>query len=85
MKTTRYLKTLADKGDADALFRLGYRLAFGRKRPRPTQWQNVFPLWEQSAQAGNDRAMFYVGTCHEHGYGMPQDLASALYWYEKAA
>ena len=34
--TTRFLEQLAEDGDIGAMFRLGYRLAYGRNRPRPT-------------------------------------------------
>ncbi len=85
METTQALHKRAAGGDADALFRLGYRLAFGRTRPRPTDWTAVYPLWAQAANAGHLRALFYVGVCHEHGRGTPPDLPEALRWYEKAA
>jgi hypothetical protein len=35
METTRVLQKRAEQGEIDALFRLGYRLAYGRSRPRP--------------------------------------------------
>ncbi len=85
METTKYLKRQAEQGDADALFYLGHRLAFGRSRPRPTDWAAVLELWEHAARLGHDRAMFYLGVCYEHGNGVPQDLTTALSWYEKAA
>jgi hypothetical protein len=85
METTGLLKQRAEQGDPDALFRLGYRLAFGRSRIRPTQWAAVFPLWEQAARAGYGRAMFYLGACHEHGYGTAKDLTQATHWYKMAA
>lgn len=85
METTKFLKQQAGLGDADALFRLGHRLAFGRSRPRPTDWPAVFEFWQQAARLGHDRAMFYLGVCYEHGSGVSQDLIQALLWYEKAA
>ena len=67
------------------MFRLGYRLAFGRSRPRPTDWAAVLELWDQAARLGHDRAMFYTGVSYEHGNGVIQDLTQALDWYKKAA
>jgi hypothetical protein len=52
MITTKSLKAAAARGDTDALFRLGYRFAFGRKRPRPTKWRYVVGLWRKAARAG---------------------------------
>ena len=37
---------------ADALFRLGYRLAFGKCRPRPTDWNAVVGFWQQQCHLG---------------------------------
>ena len=85
MQTARSLRLQADLGDPRELFRLGYRLAFGRTRPRPTEWHTIVPLWEQAARAEHDRALFYLGTCHEFGYGVPQSLTLALEYYERAA
>lgn len=85
METTKYLRQQAKHGEADALFRLGHRLAFGRSRLRPTDWPAVLELWEQAARLGHDRAMFYLGVCYEHGNGVAPDLTHALRWYEKAA
>ena len=85
METTKYLRQRAEQGDADALFRLGHRLAFSRNRPRPPDWAAVLEFREQAARLGHDRAMFYIGVCFEHGNGVPQDTAQALAWYEKAA
>ena len=53
METTKFLQKRAGEGDADAQFRVGYRLAFGRKRPRPTDWPYVLDLWNRAAEAGH--------------------------------
>jgi TPR repeat protein len=73
METTRVLKKRADHGDPDALFRLGYRLAYGRRRPRPIDWREVAYLWKQAARLGRSRAQFYLGVCYDNGLGTPQD------------
>src|SRR5262245_36439526 len=85
METTRVLQQRAKVGDADALFRLGYRLAFGKKRPRPTDWGVVFELWQRAAALNHRRAQFYLGTCYDSGRGVTQDLGQAMRWYRAAA
>ena len=85
METTAALRKMAERGDADAQFRLGYRLAYGRNRPRPTDWPAVFGYWQSAAEAGHARAQFYLGVCYDNGYGVAADLTTAMRWWEKAA
>ena len=80
METTATLRRMAEHGDVDAQFRLGYRLVFGRNRPRPTDWSAVTSYWIPAAEAGHARAQFYLGVCYEHGNGVPQDMAAAIRW-----
>jgi hypothetical protein len=70
MESTRKLTQRAEQGDVDALFRLGYRIAFGRNRPRPTDWGTALRLWTRAGRAGHKRAQFCVGTCCDHGQGV---------------
>jgi len=53
METTAALRRMAEHGDVDAQFRLGYRLVFGRNRSRPTDWSAVAAYWHSAAEAGN--------------------------------
>lgn len=85
MITTAHLAKRAKAGDASALFRLGYRLAYGRNRRRPTQWRKVFSLWKKAAEQWHTRAMFYLGVCYDDGLGTTQDVEKAMFWYEAAA
>jgi TPR repeat protein len=85
METTSFLRRRAQQGDPDALFRLGYRLAFGRRRPRPTDWSAVAGLWQPAAARNHRRAQFYLGTCYDLGRGVAQDLRQAMRWYRAAA
>jgi len=82
--TDKILEQRAKSGDADALFRLAYRLAFGRNRPR-RPWRRILRFWLAAAEENHTRAQFYVGTCYEHGHGVDADLETAIRWYEKAA
>src|SRR5436305_1724767 len=85
METTVTLTKRALKGDADASFRLGYRVAFGRNRNRPTNWADAVRLWKQAARAGHGRAQFYLGTCYDLGRGVAKNVPMALKWYQRAA
>jgi uncharacterized protein len=37
------------------------------------------------AETGDARAQFYLGLMYEIGRGVPQDYATAVYWYRRAA
>ena len=39
----------------------------------------------QGGGTGNATAMFNVGNCYAHGYGIPQDDEQAAEWYQKAS
>src|SRR5260370_885890 len=77
--------TTAVAGDNAAQFRFGVRLAFGRRRPRPTRWREVRNLWRLAADAGDLRAAFYLGTCYDFGYGGSPDPKRAMTYYRRAA
>ena len=68
MEATSALRARADAGDADAQFRLGYRLAFGRTRPRNGRRLAV-EYWRQASAKGHDRALFYLGVSYDFGEG----------------
>jgi len=85
MITTAQLKKKAQRGDPESQFRLGYRLAFGRHRARPTRWKEAFRLWHSVASLGHARAAFCVGCCYDDGKGVARHLASAAKWYRRAA
>ncbi len=67
MRTTKHLKELAEKGDLDASFQIGYRLAFGRGFSKPRPWKQIFTFWKTADEAGHVRAMFYLATCYDQG------------------
>src|ERR1700742_3644706 len=85
MEAMGVLQKRAEQGDADALFRLGYRFAYGRTRPRPTDWELVVSLWKQAASKGHFRAQFYLGVCYDKGLGVIRDARSSVQWYRRAA
>ena len=84
MQSTRYLTKLARQSDYEANFQLGFRLAFGRENSRLRPWNKIYKFWMIAASGGHVRAMFYIGTCYDHGYGVKQDFQSAFDWFLKA-
>lgn len=48
METTAYLRKLANQGNADAQFRIGYRLAFGKKKPKTSELEGSNELVAES-------------------------------------
>jgi TPR repeat protein len=85
METTGYLESRAAAGDADAMFRLGYRIAFGRSRRRPTDWSAALECWRAAAELGHRRAACEIAVCYELGRGLPVEPAEALRWYRISA
>ena len=84
METTKALSKLADRGDPDAQFRLGYRFAFCRDRHR-RDLGRAFALWRAAAEQGHVRAQFYLGTCYDFGDGTRRNVRRAMQWYRRAA
>jgi len=84
MITTRHLRKLANQGDADAQFRLGYRFAFARKRER-VAWSEAARAWTAAAAQEHPRAEFYLATCYDLGRGVRKDLSKAMRLYRSAA
>jgi len=83
MITTAALRTLARTDDADAQFRLGYRLALGRNRPK--RWSQAVRHWSFAATQGHARALFYLGTCYDFGQGVSKNARRAMTLYLSAA
>ena len=67
-------------GDAESQFRLGYRIAFGRRRARRTRWSAAIRLWRSAASSGHARAAFFLGTCYDLGRGVARDVPAAARW-----
>jgi TPR repeat protein len=79
MITTAALRALAQSGDPDAHFRLGYRLALGRNRRK--RWAEAVRHWSFAATQGHSRAMFYLGTCDDFGRGVGKNARRAMTLY----
>lgn len=76
-----YLKT-ANKGDANAMFTLGYFYAKGLGVKQ--DYQQAMQWYLKTADKGNTEAMLNISNLYKSGKGVKQDIHQALYWYQKA-
>lgn len=78
-----YKQVMASKAEEfydNALFNLALMYA--------TKMNNnykAFPLWQESAQRGNEMAQYNLGLCYHNGWGTTKDDDQALYWWRKSA
>ena len=92
------LTQLAERGHADAQYRLGTMYKEGRGVPqddgRACQWYAKAAAQgydaglsdlKQFAEQGNAEAQFRLGDMYKKGKGVPQDSDMACQWYAKAA
>ena len=77
------LMKLAQRGNADAQFEAGARLAEGRGVTRDAKAAAVW--FEKAASQGLAPAQYRLGTLLEKGIGVPRDIAMAKVWYQRAA
>ena len=73
----------AERGDRDAMFRLGRMYASGRgvaeDDTRAAEW------YRKAADGGDSRAMVHLAAMHTAGEGVRRDEDDARRWYQKAA
>lgn len=76
-------KAKAEKGDAEAQFKLGgcYRVGVGvaKAAPEAVKW------YRKAAEQGHAQAQNNLGTCYYTGNGVTSDKVEAVNWYRKAA
>ena len=77
------IKAAADKGDADAQFKLGVMNERGKDVPKndvaAAEW------YRKAADQGNVAAQYYLGDMYRYGSGVPENYAEAVKWFRKAA
>ncbi len=73
----------ADKGDAEAQYKLGLHYADGRIVAK--DYKEAFKWFKKSAKKGNANGQFELGYLYETGRGVEKDPKEATYWYKKAA
>jgi hypothetical protein len=77
------LKSLADKGDLDAMTALGEMYENGdgvaKNRTLAAEW------YTKAAEKGHAYAMYCLADCYKDGDGVIRSIQQARIWYQKAA
>jgi TPR repeat protein len=79
----RLWRPLADQGNAEAQYALGFM--YDRGQGVPQNNAEAAKWWRLAADQGNTFAQYNLGTLYENGKGVPQNKAEALKWYHLAA
>ena len=79
----REFTPLAEQGDADAQFNLGWMYYEGRGVPQ--DYETAVKWWTLAAEQGDPHAQFNLGVMYRNGEGVPQDDRTAVKWYTLAA
>jgi uncharacterized protein len=79
----RLWRPLADAGNANAQFRLGYMYHDGQGVPQ--DYEAAAAWYRRAAEQGNQFAQFNLGVMYEIGQGVPQDYVLAHMWFNLAA
>lgn len=74
-----YMRTLSDKGDPLAIFRLGDMYALGRCTEKNEK--KAFSLFKQASDMGHSEATYRLGMCFVEGTGTEKDLSAAFRYF----
>ncbi len=78
-----FIREAAEKGNAEAQFRLGwcYRNGYGltKSDTEAIKW------YHKAAEQGHAQAQNNLGFCYKHGLGVAKNYTEAANWYRKAA
>ncbi|MFO1314728.1 MAG: tetratricopeptide repeat protein [Burkholderiales bacterium] len=80
---TKELRPLAERGDAEAQYRIGLMYEFGRGYP--VDKAQGIAWFRKSAAQGHTAAQQELGVIYTTGDGVPKDDAQAVEWFRKAA
>jgi TPR repeat protein len=82
-KKIQNLKLLAEQGNANAQYALGYGLLMGqglaKDQVEAVKW------FRKAADQDNVPAQVYLGLCYSNGAGVAKDEVAAVKWFRKAA
>ncbi|MDA9224707.1 sel1 repeat family protein [Tateyamaria sp.] len=76
-------RPLAEQGDADAQYNLGFMYSEGKGVPQ--DYAEAVKWYRLAAEQGHAEAQNKLGTRYDNGMGVPQDYAEAVKWYRLAA
>jgi TPR repeat protein len=80
----RFIRPLAEQGDAGAQFRLGGMYDSGQGVPQ--DYAQALKLYRLAAQQDvSPQHKVFLGAVYENGLRVPQDYAEAVKWYRLAA
>ncbi len=79
----RLWRPLADQGNAEAQYALGFMYDGGQGVPK--NYARAAKWWRLAADQGHTFAQYNLGTLYDNGNGVPQNKAEALKWYHLAA
>lgn len=82
-KSYKEFKVLADQGDANAQFNLGWIYLNGHGVPQ--DYTEAVNWFRKAADQGVPDAQFCLGFLYYNGQKVPQDFKKAAMWYRKAA
>jgi len=75
----RLWRPLADQGNAEAQYALGFMYDGGQGVPK--NYARAAKWWRLAADQGHTFAQYNLGTLYDNGNGVPQNKAEALKWY----
>jgi uncharacterized protein len=79
----RLWRSLADQGNAEAQFNLGFMYADGQSVPQ--NYSEAAKWFRLAAAQGDPAAQFNLGLMYDKGDGVAQNFAEAAKWYRLAA
>jgi TPR repeat protein len=79
----RHLRALADKGDADAQYKLG--TAYDEGLGVSKDYTEAFKWFRLAAEQGHAHSQFRVGDMYMSGQGVAKNEDEAMKWFRKAA
>lgn len=78
------LLSLAEKGDAEAQYRLGQSYYYGKKGV-PINYKEAIKWYRKSAIQGNYEAKYSLELCYKNKFGVPDDYQEAIRFFKEAA
>ncbi len=80
---TQVTRRLAEQGDAEAQFSLGYMYYNGQGVPQ--DYKQAVKWYRKAVEQGYAMGQLFLGVMYHNGQGVPQDYKQAVKWYREAA